>query len=320
MTTSIFSEAQISALSLALEKGDCPVKYTYITEKWAKAWNEIEIARAQNGGNYAEYELLRDNIDIYLQDIGNPQEIAFFDFGCGTGKTVKGMIERLQKRGLSIHYHAFDISQEIINICQETIGNLGSNCSFDYTILDFETSQLTQTLFEVRKRYKNVPVIGLLLGSTIGNFDSVEHVITNIMQSFRIQDRMVVGVEKFDASNEKRMGIMIEGYQQEIALNMAFTTLEHFWLSKEDGNFDVIFNAKNNAIEILFIFNKDITLSIWGNIVSFERGDKVRLIKSEKTNEALFIKRLLDLDLRIGCLRTNLKDTFMEVLIGAKRY
>lgn len=228
MATSIFSEAQTSALSLALEKGDCPIKYTYITEKGAKAWNEIEIARAQNGGNYAEYELLRDNIDTYLQDIGNPQEIAFFDFGCGTGKTVKGMLERLQKKGLTIHYHAFDISQEIIDICRETVGDLGSNYDFDQTILDFETSNLTQTLFEIREKYNNVPVIGLLLGSTIGNFDSVERIITNIMQSFRIQDRMIIGAEKFDISNEKRMSVMMDGYRHDIALNLVFSTLEYF--------------------------------------------------------------------------------------------
>ena len=112
MVNEVFNESQLSALSLALEKWDCPVKFTYITSKGADAWNEIEIQRAKNWWNYAEYELLRDNIDIYLQDIWSPQEIALFDFWCWTGKTVKWMLEKLCNEGLKVHYHAFDISEK----------------------------------------------------------------------------------------------------------------------------------------------------------------------------------------------------------------
>jgi hypothetical protein len=33
MQNNVFNEAQESALALSLEKGNCPLKYSYITEK-----------------------------------------------------------------------------------------------------------------------------------------------------------------------------------------------------------------------------------------------------------------------------------------------
>lgn len=320
MKNQIFNKNQISALTLSLEKSISPLKYSYITEKWAKWWYKIEKDRAKKWWNYAEYELLRDNIDIYLWDIWNPKEVCFFDFWCGTLNTPKWMLEKLVKRWIKVHYHWFDISQNIIKLAKSNIGELWNNYTFNSTILDFEIFNLSNILIDIRNSYNNLPVIGMLLWNTIWNFDSIERIILNIMESFRIEDRMIIWIEKSDLNNEKRMNHMIEWYKSKDVFNLTFSTLEFFWVNSSEWSYNVIFNKEKNVIEWYFQLNNDLELKIWNKIINFEEWDKIKLFQSKKMNESSFTKLLLDLDLRIWSTRTNIKDTFIQAMIWAKKY
>ena len=320
MKNQIFDKNQISALTLSLEKSISPLKYLYITEEWAKWWDKIEKDRAKMWWNYAEYELLKDNIDIYLQDIWNPKEVCFFDFWCGTWNTPRWMLEKLVKRWIIVHYHWFDISKNIIKLAKKNIWNLWDNYTFNSTILDFETFNLSNILIDIRDSYNNIPVIGMLLWSTIWNFDSVERIIVNIMEAFRIEDRMIIWIEKSDLNNEKRMKEMIEWYKSKDVFNVIFSTLKYFWLKKTEWNYDVFFNKEKNVIECYFQLLNDTQLTVWKNKIFFEKWDKIKILQSKKMNESSFAKLLLDLDFRIWSTRTNIKDTFIETMICSKRY
>jgi len=320
MKKELFDKNQISSLILSLEKSISPLKYSYITEKWAKWWEIIEKNRAKIGWNYAEYELLKDNIDIYLQDIWNPQEICFFDFWCWTWNTSKWMLEKLIKKWIIVHYHWFDISENIIKLAKKNIWNLWKNYTFNSTILDFETFNLSNILIDIRNSYNNIPVIGMLLWNTIWNFDSMERIIINIMDSFRIQDRMIIWVEKSDLNNEKRMNEMIEWYKSSNVFNVLFSTLEYFWLNKINWKYNVFFNKEKNSIEWYFQLINSVTLSIWDNDLIFWKWDKIKLFQSKKMNEGSLTNLLLDLDLRIWSTRTNIKNTFIQTMIWSKKY
>lgn len=320
MKNQIFDKNQISALTLSLEKSVSPLKYSYITEQWANWWDKIEKERAKSWWNYAEYELLRDNIDIYLQDIWNPKEVCFFDFWCGTWSTPKWMLEKLIKRWIIIHYHWFDISEKIIKLAKKSIWNLGDNYTFNSTVLDFETFNLSNTLIDIRNSYNNVPVIGMLLWSTIWNFDSIERIILNIMEAFRIEDRMIIWIEKSDLNNEKRMNQMVKWYKSKDVFNIVFSTLEYLWLKRSEWDYNVIFNKEKNVIEWYFQLINNLKLRIWEKLISFEKWDKIKLFQSKKMNENSFTKLFLDLDLRIWSTRTNIKDTFIQAMIGSKKY
>ena len=279
----IFTENQISAIILSLEKNISPLKYSYITKKWTEAWNNIEEDRIKLWWNYAEYELLQNNIEMYLDDIWNPEEICFFDFWCWTWNTPKWMINKLLKKGIKVNYHWFDISENILKISKNNIGSMWKNYRYNSTILDFENFNLSNILIEIRNNYWNIPVIWMLLWNTIWNFNSIERILINIMESFRIKDRMVIWIEKSDLNNDKRMENMINWYKSENVFNLSFSTLEYFWLKKE-------------------------------------KWDKIKLFQSKKMNESTLTALLLWLDFRVASTRTNLKNTFIQSMIWAKRY
>lgn len=316
----IFTSAEESIISLYLEKGICPLKYAYKTEKWAHAWDEIEKARAVDGGNFAESELLVNNIETYLDELGKPNEVVLFDFWCGTWETVKGVLLKLLDLGIHVHYHAFDISPEILKLCKANIWKLWKKYSFDSTILDFESSNLVNILSDIRAQYNNIPVLGMLLWSTIWNFDSMERITSNITESFRITDKLIIWIEKFDISDDRRKNELVNTYNNDLAFDVTFSTLEYFWVKKDDGEWNVIFNNKNLSVEIYFEIIKEKIILVWEQKINFKKWDRIKLSQSKKLNEAQFAQMFLDLDLRIASMRTNEKNTFIEMMLSPKKY
>ena len=226
----IYNKSEISELVLNLEKWICPIKFAYKTPQWTKYWWIIEEDRKKEWVMFAEPKLLKDTVDIYLQEIWNPDSLCLFDFGCGIGETPKSMIKELLKRWKKVYYHAFDISEIMAKQAQQNLSNLWENFNFAYTILDFETFNLTNVLIDIREKYNNIPVIGMLLWSTIWNFESMERVITNIVNSFRINDRFIFWIQKTHLSNEKKLNSMIDEYQSDKLFTFVTTTLKYFGL------------------------------------------------------------------------------------------
>jgi uncharacterized SAM-dependent methyltransferase len=316
----VFTDAEQSIISLYLEKWICPLKYAYKTEKWAYSWDEIEKSRAVDGGNFAEYELLINNAEIYLQELWNPKEIALFDFWSGTWDTVKGILLKMLDLGIVVHYHAFDISPEILKLCELNLWNLWKNYTFNSTTLDFESSNLVNILSDIRAKYNNIPVMGALLWSTIWNFDSMERIITNITDAFRISDRFIVWIEKVDVSDDRRKQQVVNTYDHYLVNDLTFSTLEYFGVKKNEWIWKVIFNNRNAAIEMYFEFTKHIEIKVWEKNIKFSIWDRVKLAQSKKLNEAQFAQMFLDLDLRIASMRTNEKNTFIEMMLSPKKY
>lgn len=316
----IFTKSEESIISLYLEKWDSPLKYAYKTEKGSRSWEQIEIERTTKWSNFAEHDLLVNNTEVYLQELWNPSELVIFDFWSGSWDTIKGILEKLLSLWIIVHYHAFDISENIINICKKNIWTLWDKYTFDATLLDFETSNLVNILSDIRWKYNNIPVMGMLLWNTIWNFESMERVIANIIDGFRLSDRLVVWIEKIDISDDRRKENMLQTYHNQLVYDFTFSTLEYYGIYLSDGECVVIFNNKEVAIEIYFEFKKQRKIIIWEHKVNFNIWDRVKLWRSKKLNESEFAQLFLDLDLRIANMRTNEKNTFMEIMVAPKKY
>lgn len=221
---------------------------------------------------------------------------------------------------VSVHYHAFDISPEILKLCEANLGKLWKNYTFNSTILDFESSNLVNILSEVRNQYNNIPVLWWMLWSTIWNFDSMEKIITNITDAFRIEDKLIVGIEKVDVSDDRRKQQVVEAYTNEITADLTFSTLEYFGLNKNQWEWKVIFNNKNTTIEVYFELYEEVNINVWSKNLWFLKSDRIKLAQSKKLNEPQFAQMFLDLDLRIASMRTNTKNTFIEMLLSPKKY
>ncbi len=312
MNNTIFTPAELSELILNLEKWICPIKFTYKTPQWSKYWSIIEEKREKNKKLFEHPKLLKDTINIYLQEIDNPDSLCLLDFGCGAGVTVKPMISKLLSMGKKIHYHAFDISEKMVQLAQKNLQDLWDNLHFDYTLLDFENYNLTNILVDIRKKYGGLPTIAMFLGSTIGNFESMERIITNIMNSIRISDRFVVQIQKHNLTIEKKIKELIEEYESPEVFKFVIGTLQYFGLDITKWKHKAIFNPRNSAIETY--------LTIDGYKITFNKGDKVQTLLSKKLDEEKSIRLFLNLDYRIANLRTNSQDTFMEFMIATKKY
>jgi uncharacterized SAM-dependent methyltransferase len=316
--STVFSSQQLSSLILWLEKWDIPVKYSYMTKKWSISREKLEKIRTKEWQSYADALLLHDSIEIYLQELWNPKEIALFDFGCWTGETVKKTLYKLWTLWIWVKYHAFDISQNIIDLCKENISHI-ENCVFNYTLIDFEISNLVNVLYDIRLKYNNIPVLWLLLWNTVWNFNSMERILTNILEAFRVWDKLCVWIERADIYNKRWYQNMINVYNSDEVAHVMTSTIEELWFNLTHWKYEAIFNERLSAVEWFFIIEKNFTIEIWGKVFSFSPWERIRLAQSKKIDEKWFSELFLELDMRIANLRTNDANTYLQALISSKK-
>lgn len=316
---SVFTHQQLSNILLNLQKWDLPIKYSYITKSWAEARSIREKEKKTcNGWENHDEILLNKTVNLYLQEIWVSKEIVIFDFWCWTWLTVKSTLEDLSKKWYIIYYHAFDISSSLINICKENLSSI-KNCSFNSTVIDFETTNLVEKLYDIRTNYKNVPVLWLFLWNTVWNFTSMERVLANILEAFRFQDKLAIWIERVELENKNWFENMLNWYDAPLSLQHDFWTLKELWVSEKSWEFKLNFNYRTNSVENFFIFSKKVEVNIlWENIV-FKTWERIRIFKSEKINEAKFSEILLDLDFRIANLRTSEDNTYLQILVWSKK-
>ena len=317
----ILTLEQKSTLLLKLEKWECPVKYSYIFDEWALLWDKIERKRIKKSWEYSESELLEKNIEIYLNELWNPSKLCIFDFWCWTWNTIKWMLDILIKKWIYIYYHWFDISNEILKIAELNFSKYKWKINFNSSILDFETDNLITKINEVRKDYHKIPVLGMLLWNTVWNFDSTERVISNIMDSLRLEDRFIIWIEQSNINNEDKIEKMILWYKSKLVYDLSFTTLKYLWFKENDWKYFVKFNKNNNTIEWFIKLNINKKIKILDNEIFFNKSEKIKIFHSKKLNSQELSKLIVsDLWYRIWNLSTNLEDTYCQVLIQTKKY
>ena len=312
----IFSDIELSSLELSLHKWELPIKYAYKIKEWAKAWSEIENIRSQKYWSHAEAELLEKNIELYLDELWNPKEVCFFDFWCGVWDTVKSTIKKCIKKWIKINYHWFDISPQVILLAKTNIWSLWKQINFNSSILDFEITNLYTKVNSIRNKYNNIPVLWFILWNTIWNFDSVERILINIMSSFRIEDRLVLWIQKANKNTDE----VLNDYRLYEIEKFSTSLVTFLWLSKSDYNFVVFYNKWKSMIEWYITLLKDSKINLNKNIINLKKWKKILVMKSKKMNELGLSKLFIDLDYRIANLRTNKQDTFVQVMIWNKIY
>ncbi len=277
------------------------------------------IKKTCNWGVNYDLDLLLNSIDLYISELEIKDEIILFDFWSWIWNTVIPTIKNLINSWFKVNYHAFDISENIISLLKENFIKNNIKIDFNYTIIDFEEKDLSEIIFEVRKKYTNKPILWLFLWNTIWNFLSIERVLSNIMDALDLKDKLVIWIERVDLQNQRWLSNMLSWYKPTISREHDFATLEYLWLKKEYWNFDVIFNNRNLSVETYFIFNKDFEIELDWNKYKFNIWEKIKLFHSKKVNEEEFSKILTGLDLRICNLRTSKDNLYLQSLVENKK-
>ena len=316
----MFTQLQLHKIVLGLHKWYVPIKYSYITKNGATAWKLLEENKtlSHHWTNY-DAELMLKTIELYISELEVKNEITIFDFGSWVGNTVIPTLKYLIKKWLTIHYHAFDISENIISLLKNNFKSHNISIQVDYTIIDFEEKDVSETIFSIKEKYNNAPVFGLFLGNTIWNFTSIERVLSNIMDSLSLKDKLLIGIERVDIQNERWLKNMLNWYSNENSYTHDFSTLEYIWFKKEYWRFEILFNRRNLSVENYFIFMKDFTITINNTILSFLSWEKIKIFHSKKINEEQLAKIFTDLDLRICNLRTSKDNLYLQCLVENKR-
>ncbi len=281
-----YTEQQLADIFFNLQKGECPVKYIYINPEWANARSMIE----QESTSYQDSEILRNSIWTYLNELWNSKEIALFDFWCGIGNTIKDTLKYLIEQNYVVYYHAFDISNEIIQKCHNNLKKEIPNLKFSSTVIDFETANLIPVMFDIRKQYNHIPILWLFLWNTVWNFTSMERVISNIMDSFRLEDRLLIWLQRVELNNKRRLEQTIKHYESPIVQTIFYSTLHSLWLNQKQWRYYVEFNYKTSTIEWYFECIEVIKLTHQDRSVSFYPWERIRILKSTKIDESNFTK------------------------------
>lgn len=316
----MFTKLQLNKILLWLQKWNIPIKYSYITEKWANTWSLLEDEKKTCNWwlNY-DKDLLLDTIDLYISELNIENEITLFDFWAWIWNTTLPVIKYLLNKWFIINYHAFDISENIIKLLKQNLKDNNIEINIDYTIIDFEEKDLSESIFEIKQKYNNSGVLWLFLWNTIWNFTSIERVLSNIMDSLDLNDKLVIWIERVDLENDRWLKSMLNWYKNIISSEHDFATLEYLWFKKENWNFETIFNKSLLSVETYFVFRDNLILEMEWKRYMFNEWEKIKIFHSKKINEEEFSKILVWLDLRICNLRTSKDNLYLQVLVENKK-
>ncbi len=315
----MYTRKQLLDMGLQLNKGEFPAKYSYVPKKGACRWKEVEKERIENKGITAiEKEMLVEGFPIIYYELGKPKKIIIVDLGCGTGEVVKGLIQHLYNLDLEVKYYALDISSECIKLCKNNLLSAFSNLEFGSIIVDFETLDFTSTMQDISRSEKS-PLLCLLLGNTLGNYTSLSHILVSITQGLNLYDRLIVGIEKSQTDSKRWINSVMQFYKSKKMCMQSFSGLEELGVSLDSGNFEVEYNPVKNQAEIWFCFSKQIDIKTSEFEINFDREERVLLQKSKKLSEPEFSKLLQEVNLRIGMLRTDKNNKYLQALIHPLR-
>jgi len=316
----MFTKLQLNKIVHSLQKWNIPIKYSYISKQWAEAWAISEDNKKTcNWWFNHDLNLLKNTINLYISELEIKKEINIFDFGSWIWNTIIPTIKYLDEKWYTINYHAFDISENIIELLKKNFIKNNLNIKINYTIIDFEDKDLSECIFEARKSYNNWPILGLFLWNTIWNFNSIEKVLSNIMDSLEIKDKLLIWIERVDLENDRWMNSLLEWYKNKNSQKHDFATLSYLWFKEKDWEFKIIFNKTKLSVEDYFIFTNNSEIEINWEKFTFKIWEKIKIFSSKKINEEEFSKILNSLDLRICNLRTSKDNLYLQVLVENKK-
>src|SRR5688500_7535021 len=115
----------------------------------------------------AEHRLLVRHAPEIVTAVGRAPEAAIVELGCGSGEKLVVLAEALQERGRSAHVQLIDISSQALEQTEQRLTRL-EHVSVVGHQLTYEEGLRRAAAARVPGR----PMLVLLLGSNIGNFDA----------------------------------------------------------------------------------------------------------------------------------------------------
>jgi L-histidine Nalpha-methyltransferase len=266
-----------------LAAGNKKIAPRYFYDDLGSALFEAITLLPEYGLTRADERLLRVHAGDMAREIGRLWIVA--ELGSGSGKKTLPILNSVLQRNPQLTYRPIDISAAALSACEREIGNL---CEVKPVCNDW-----LQGLTEVaREREKDLPLLLLFLGSSIGNLDreGMPGFFRDLRSHLLPGDFFLLGADLV-----KDIETMIAAYDDPTGVTAAFNLNVLGRMNRElQADFDlrafaheVRWNSEERRIEmhLLSCRDQDVFIGALDSFCHFDAGETIWTESSHKFTE-----------------------------------
>ncbi|MDE2019539.1 MAG: L-histidine N(alpha)-methyltransferase [Patescibacteria group bacterium] len=312
----LLSKRQEAELVTAIQgRAEIPLKFAYLGEG-AYNWDRIARQRSEGKGiNSAETALLKKKVGDFLAAVDTQKGINIIDIGCGNGRPVLPILERLKEKNIHFTYVPLDISNEMIELASGTIKKRFPGTKCKPVQMDFELGQFSDITYDLKD--SGGTNLMLFLGSTLGNHSDLNRVLTNFRDSMTSRDFLIIGVE---LTNLAKVSSIVPHYTNTVVKKLLLEIPRELGISGSAYTYEALWNEKYSQIECRIIFKKPVKVKIAGEHFTLEKNENMLVARSIKFTEYTATKLFSDVGFRTELLTTAEDRGYLLTMIQPTRY
>jgi L-histidine N-alpha-methyltransferase len=222
----------------------------------------------------AESHLLALHADAIVSTLGG-DDGTIVELGCGSGEKLVLLAEALQARGGSAHVHLIDISSQALEQTEQRLGRLRH-----FSVVGHQSTYEVGLRHAVAQRQGNSPMLVLLLGSNLGNFDTpaAAAFLHRIRRALAPGDFLLLGADLV-----KTEEALLAAYADPLGVTAAFNLNLLVRINRElGGDFDLpafahraVWNVEQQRIEmhLVSLVEQVVTIPAADSTIRFQPGE-----------------------------------------------
>jgi dimethylhistidine N-methyltransferase len=221
--------------------------------------------------------LLRQHGDAIVTALGEDAQpgATIVELGCGSGEKLLLLAEALQARGASARVHLIDVSPQALEQTEQRLNGLRH-----FSVVGHQSTYEDGLRRAVAARPGGGPMLVLLLGSNIGNFDTPAAVsfLTRIRAALDSGDMLLLGADLTKPEQD-----LLLAYDDPLGVTAAFNRNLLVRINRElGGDFDLaafahraVWNAAEQRIEMHLVSLADqvVRIPVSNLVACFRAGE-----------------------------------------------
>jgi dimethylhistidine N-methyltransferase len=236
----------------------------------------------------AESRLLIDHARDIVAALGTGDGSTIVELGCGSGEKLAVLAEALQAAGRSARVHLIDISSQALEQTEQRLTRLQH-----FSVVGHQSTYEVGLRRSAAAREGAGPMLVLLLGSNIGNFDTPAALdfLRRIRLALEPGDLLLLGADLVKPEPEMRLA-----YDDPLGVTAAFNKNLLVRINQElGGRFDLagfdhlaLWNPAEQRIEMHLVSRaaQTVLISAADTTVTFARGERIWTESSYKYQPA----------------------------------
>ena len=210
----------------------------------------------------AETRLLARHGGAIVEALGEEEASTLVELGCGSGEKLMLLAEAIQERGRTAHVHLIDVSSQALEQTEQRLNGLQH-----FSVVGHQSTYEEGLRRAVAQREGGSPMLVLLLGSNIGNFDTpaAAAFLVRIRAALAPGDQLLLGADLVKPVND-----LLLAYDDPLGVTAAFNRNLLVRINRElGGDFDLaafahraVWNASQQRIEMHLVSLADQSVRI----------------------------------------------------------